>query len=192
MAGIPFSIIAPRVVEIRLHGALRPFVSAKDVILKVLEKFGVKGNVNTVFEYTGDGVKTLSVPERATIANMGAECGVTTSLFPSDENTKAFLEAQGRGEDYIPLSADPDAEYDDLYEIDLSALEPLAACPHSPGNIKKVSELEKDMRVPYSLVLEDRVGIAAFFARFAGGRDRLSSRLLSASPEGTALAIEIE
>ena len=142
MAGIPFSIIAPRVVEIRLHGALRPFVSAKDVILKVLEKFGVKGNVNTVFEYTGDGVKTLSVPERATIANMGAECGVTTSLFPSDENTKAFLEAQGRGEDYIPLSADPDAEYDDLYEIDLSALEPLAACPHSPGNIKKVSELE--------------------------------------------------
>ena len=142
MAGIPFSIICPRVVEIRLHGALRPFVSAKDVILKVLEHFGVKGNVNTVFEYTGDGVSTLSVPERATITNMGAECGVTTSLFPSDENTKAFLEAQGRGGDYIPLSPDAGAVYDDLFEIDLSSLEPLAACPHSPGNIKSVSELE--------------------------------------------------
>ena len=142
MAGVPFSIIAPRVIEIRLHGRLRPSVSAKDVILRVLERFGVKGNVNTVFEYTGEGVKTLSVPERATIANMGAECGVTTSLFPSDENTKAFLEAQGRGDGYIPLSADPDAVYDDLFEIDLSSLEPLAACPHSPGNIKKVSELE--------------------------------------------------
>ena len=111
MAGVPFSIIAPRVVEIRLHGHLKPFVSAKDVILKVLEHFGVKGNVNTVFEYTGEGVKTLSVPERATITNMGAECGVTTSLFPSDENTRAFLEAQGRGKDYIPLSADQDAQY---------------------------------------------------------------------------------
>ncbi len=142
MAGVPFSIIAPRVVEIRLHGHLKPFVSAKDVILKVLEHFGVKGNVNTVFEYTGEGVKTLSVPERATITNMGAECGVTTSLFPSDENTRAFLEAQGRGKDYIPLSADQDAQYDDLFEIDLSELEPMAACPHSPGNIKKVSELE--------------------------------------------------
>ena len=142
MAGIPFSIICPRVVEIRLHGHLRPFVSAKDVILHVLEHFGVKGNVNTVFEYTGDGVKTLSVPERATIANMGAECGVTTSLFPSDGNTRAFLASQGREDGYRALSADPDAVYDDLFEIDLSALEPLAACPHSPGNIKKVSELE--------------------------------------------------
>ncbi len=141
MAGIPFSIIAPRVVEIRLHGKLRPFISAKDVILHVLSRFGVKGNVNTVFEYTGEGVKTLSVPERATIANMGAECGVTTSLFPSDENTKAFLDAQGRGEGFVPLTADPDAVYDDLFEIDLSSLEPLAACPHSPGNIRKVSEL---------------------------------------------------
>ena len=142
MAGIPFEIIAPKVIGIRLEGKLRPFVSAKDVILAVLEHFGVKGNVNTVFEYIGDGVKTLSVPERATIANMGAECGVTTSLFPSDENTRAFLKAQGREEGYFPLSADEDAVYDEVYTIDLSTLEPLAACPHSPGNIKKVSELK--------------------------------------------------
>ncbi len=151
MAGKPFSIIAPRVVEIRLHGKLQPFVSAKDVILKVLERFGVKGNVNTVFEYTGDGVKTLSVPERATIANMGAECGVTTSLFPSDENTRAFLKAQGREDGFVPLSADDDAEYDDLFEIDLSSLEPLAACPHSPGNIKPVTSL-KGMKVDQVLI----------------------------------------
>ena len=96
MAGVPFSIICPRVIEIRLTGKLRPFCTAKDVILTVLEHFGVKGNVNTVFEYTGPGVATLSVPERATICNMGAECGVTTSVFPSDEVTKAFLKAQGR------------------------------------------------------------------------------------------------
>ena len=142
MAGVPFSLVAPRVIEIRLKGKLRPFVSPKDVILKVLSHFGVKGNVNSVFEYTGDGVKTLTVPDRATIANMGAECGVTTSLFPSDENTKAFLDAEGRGEGFVPLYPDEDAEYDDSYEIDLSTLEPLAACPHSPGNIKSVKELE--------------------------------------------------
>ena len=141
MAGIPFSIIAPRVVGIHLTGALRPFVSAKDVILRVLERFGVKGNVNTVFEYFGEGVKTLSVPERATIANMGAECGVTTSLFPSDENTFAFLKAQGREDGFVELEADPDAVYDEIFDIDLSSIEPLAACPHSPGNIKTVREL---------------------------------------------------
>ena len=142
MAGVPFEIVAPRVVGIRLSGKLSPFVSAKDVILKVLERFGVKGNVNTVFEYIGEGVSTLSVPERATITNMGAECGVTTSLFPSDDNTYEFLKAQGREDGYIPLSADADAEYDDIFDIDLSSLEPLAACPHSPGNIKSVKELE--------------------------------------------------
>lgn len=141
MAGIPFSMVAPKVIEIRLHGRLRPFVSAKDVILKVLEHFTVKGNVNTVFEYTGDGVKTLSVPERATICNMGAECGVTFSIFPADEVTKDFLTRQGRPEAYRELRADEGAEYDGLFEIDLSALEPLAACPHSPGNIKTVREL---------------------------------------------------
>ena len=142
MAAVPFSLISPKVIEIRLKGHLRPFVTAKDVILKVLERFTVKGNVNCVFEYTGEGVSTLSVPERATICNMGAECGVTSSLFPSDEITKKFLEEQGRGECYTPLSADKDATYDDLFEIDLSTLEPLAATPHSPGNIKSISALE--------------------------------------------------
>ena len=141
MAGVPFTIIAPKVIEIRLHGKLRPFVSAKDVILKVLERFTTKGNVNTIFEYTGEGVKTLSVPERATICNMGAECGVTTSLFPSDEVTYSFLKAQHREECFRELSCDSDAEFDGLFEIDLSTLEPLTACPHSPGNIKKVAEL---------------------------------------------------
>lgn len=141
MAGVPFSIICPKVIEIRLTGKLRPFCTAKDVILTVLEHFGVKGNVNTVFEYTGPGVATLSIPERATICNMGAECGVTTSLFPSDEATKAFLKAQGREKDYAPLCADDDATYDGLFEIDLSSVVPMVACPHSPGNVKKVSEL---------------------------------------------------
>ena len=141
MAGVPFSIICPRVIEIRLTGKLRPFCTAKDVILTVLEHFGVKGNVNTVFEYTGPGVATLSVPERATICNMGAECGVTTSVFPSDEVTKAFLKAQGREKDYSPLEADADASYDGLFEIDLSSVVPMAACPHSPGIVRKVSEI---------------------------------------------------
>ena len=142
MAGKPFYIIAPKVVAIKLVGQLRPFVAAKDVILKVLEKFGVKGNVNTIFEYIGSGVDTLTVPERATICNMGAECGVTTSLFPSDENTREFLEAQNRKEDYLPLSADKDCEYDEVYEIDLSTLVPMVACPHSPGNVVTVKSLE--------------------------------------------------
>ena len=141
MAGVPFSIICPKVIEIRLTGKLRPFCTAKDVILTVLEHFGVKGNVNSVFEYTGPGVSTLSIPERATICNMGAECGVTTSVFPSDETTKQFMEAQGRGKDYVSLAADSDASYDGLFEIDLSSVVPMAACPHSPGNVRKVSEL---------------------------------------------------
>lgn len=142
MAGIPFQMVAPRVVNIRLSGKLRPFVSAKDVILSVLAHFGTKGNVNTVFEYTGSGVSTLSVPDRATIANMGAECGVTTSIFPSDEKTREFLEKEGRGEGFRALSADEDAVYDDAWDLDLSSIEPLAACPHSPGNVKSVGELE--------------------------------------------------
>ncbi len=142
MAGVGFRMISPRVVRIVLNGKLSPFVTAKDVILKVLEHFGVNGNVNTVFEYTGDGVKTLSVPERATITNMGAECGVTTSLFPSDEVTKDFFIKQHRENDYSPLSADEDAHYDDEFTIDLSSLEPLTASPHSPGNIKSVKDIE--------------------------------------------------
>ena len=141
MAGVPFSIICPKVIELRLTGKLRPFCSAKDVILTVLQHFGVKGNVNTVFEYTGPGVKSLSIPERATICNMGAECGVTTSVFPSDEITREFLKSNGREGDYKALSADSDAKYDGLFEIDLSKVVPMAACPHSPGNVKKVSEI---------------------------------------------------
>ena len=142
MAGIPFSIICPRVIGIRLTGHLRCGVSAKDVILRVLERFGVKGNVNSVFEYFGPAVKDLSVPERATICNMGAECGVTFSIFPSDERTREFLRAQGREDGFVAIEADPDAEYDEIFEIDLSELEPLIALPHSPGNISRVSELE--------------------------------------------------
>ncbi|MCX6665713.1 MAG: aconitate hydratase [Euryarchaeota archaeon] len=142
MAGGPFYITYPKVIKINLMGKLRPWVSAKDVILKVLEIFTVKGNVGTVFEYGGEGVKTLSVPDRATITNMGAECGVTTSVFPSDEITKEFLKTQGRESDWITLSADEDAIYDKIVDINLSDLEPLAATPHSPGNIKKVRELK--------------------------------------------------
>lgn len=151
MAGVGFSMIAPRVVNIKLEGRLRPFVTAKDVILKVLEHFGVNGNVNTVFEYTGEGVKTLSIPERATITNMGAECGVTTSLFPSDDVTLDFLWKQKREKSWCALSADDDAVYDDEFTIDLSSLESLAACPHSPGNIKSVKELE-GMKVEQVLI----------------------------------------
>ena len=142
MAGIGFRMICPRVVKIELRGKLGRFVTAKDVILKVLEHFGVNGNVNTVFEYTGEGVKTLSIPERATITNMGAECGVTTSLFPSDDVTRDFFIKQKRENDYTELSADEGAVYDDEYTIDLSSLEPKAALPHSPGNIKRVREIE--------------------------------------------------
>lgn len=141
MAGVPFPLVCPRVVRIELKGALRPFVTAKDVILRVLERFGVKGNVNTVFEYAGEGVGTLTVPERATICNMGAECGVTFSIFPADDVTRSFLAAQGRSERFHPLEADEGAEYDDHFTIDLSSLVPMAACPHSPGNVKPVSQL---------------------------------------------------
>jgi aconitate hydratase len=141
MGGEPFYLTCPKVTKINLKGKLRPWVSAKDVVLKVLEVFTTKGNVGTVFEYGGEGVKTLSVPERATITNMGAECGVTTSVFPSDEITKQFLKAQGREKDWVEVKADEDAEYDRVVDIDLSELVPLAAVPHSPGNIKTVKEL---------------------------------------------------
>jgi aconitate hydratase len=141
MGGEPFYLTCPKVTKINLKGKLKPWVSAKDVVLKVLEIFTTKGNVGTVFEYGGEGAKTLSVPERATITNMGAECGVTTSVFPSDETTKQFLKAQGREKDWTEVKADPDAEYDRVVEIDLSEIVPLAAYPHSPGNIKTVKEL---------------------------------------------------
>ena len=141
MAGGPFYLACPRVIRINLHGQLQPWVAAKDVILKVLEIFTTKGNVDCVFEYGGEGAGTLTVPMRSTITNMGAECGVTTSVFPSDEVTLAFLKSQDREEQWVPLSADPDAAYERVVDIDLSALVPLAAYPHSPGNIKTVQEL---------------------------------------------------
>ena len=141
MGGGAYYITMPEVVNIKLTGKLNDWVSAKDVILKVLQVLSVKGGVGKVMEYTGDGVLSLSVPERATITNMGAELGATTSIFPSDETTRQFLKAQGREQDYVPLSADPDAVYDKIVEINLSELEPLAACPHSPDNVKSLSEI---------------------------------------------------
>lgn len=141
MGGGAYYITMPKMVKVNLTGALKPWVSAKDIILKVLEVMSVKGGVGKIVEYGGEGIKTLSVPERATITNMGAELGATTSIFPSDEITKEFLKAQGREEDFTELSSDPDAEYDEVIDINLSELEPLAACPHSPDNIKPISEL---------------------------------------------------
>ncbi len=142
MAGGAFHIPTPKVRAIVLKGRLRKGVSAKDVILKVLEKFGTKGNVGWIFEYTGSGVKTLDVPSRATITNMGAELGVTTSVFPSDAVTRQFLAAQGRAKDFVEILPDADAEYDDVFTVDLSKLEPLAAAPHSPGNIVTIASMK--------------------------------------------------
>ncbi len=141
MGGGAYHITMPQVVKINLTGKLNDWVSAKDVILEVLRRLSVKGGVGKVMEYCGDGIRSLSVPERATITNMGAELGATTSIFPSDETTLEFLKAQGREADYVELSADPDAVYDEVVDIDLSELVPLAACPHSPDNVKAVSEI---------------------------------------------------
>ena len=143
MGGGAYYITMPEVVKINLTGKLNDWVSAKDVILKVLQTLSVKGGVGKVMEYAGEGVKTLSVPERATITNMGAELGATTSIFPSDEVTREFLKAQGREEDWTELKADEDAVYDAVVEINLSELVPLAACPHSPDNVKSVEEIGK-------------------------------------------------
>ena len=141
MGGGAYYITMPKIVNVHLTGKLSPYVAAKDIILEVLRIMTVKGGVGKIIEYTGEGVKSLSVPERATITNMGAELGATTSVFPSDEITKAFLEAQGRAEDFTELSADADAVYDETIEIDLSTLEPLAAMPHMPDRVKKVTEI---------------------------------------------------
>lgn len=146
MGGGAYYITCPKVVKVELTGKLNAWTSAKDVILEVLRRLTVKGGVGKVIEYCGEGVKTLSVPERATITNMGAELGATTSIFPSDEITKQFLEAQQRGDVWQPLSADADAIYDEVVEINLSDLKPLSACPHSPDNIKSVAEL-KGMKI---------------------------------------------
>ena len=141
MAGGPFYTKCPKVLGVKLTGRLNDWVAAKDVILKLLSILSTKGNVGWVVEYFGDGVGTLSVPQRSTITNMGAELGVTTSLFGSDEQTRRFLAAQQREEDYQPLEADADASYDRVVEIDLSQLEPMAACPSSPDNIKPIREI---------------------------------------------------
>ncbi|MFY9174652.1 MAG: aconitate hydratase [Peptococcia bacterium] len=146
MGGGAYYLTMPKIVNVKLIGKLKPWVSAKDIILELLRRLTVKGGVGRIFEYSGEGVKTLSVPERATICNMGAELGATTSIFPSDEVTLAFLKAQNRAEDWQELVADGGATYDEEIVIDLSELEPLVACPHSPDNVVKVSEL-KDLKV---------------------------------------------
>ena len=142
MAGIPLRLKMPEVVRVNLTGRLRPGVGAKDVILEMLRRFSVKGGLGKVYEYVGPGAAALEVPERMTIANMGAELGATTSVFPSDEMVRRFLEAQGRGEEFVPLCADEGCAYDAEIELDLSTLEPLIACPDQPDNVKKVRELE--------------------------------------------------
>lgn len=146
MAGGAYHITMPKMVRINLSGELRPWVSAKDIVLKVLQMLSVKGGVGKIIEYGGDGAEKLTVPERATITNMGAELGATTSIFPSDQQTLAFLKAQNRENDWIALSADDNAVYDEIYEVNLSQLRPMVACPHSPDNVKKIREL-KNLKV---------------------------------------------
>ena len=146
MGGGEYHITMPTMTKIVLTGALSPWVSAKDIILEVLRRMSVKGGVGKIIEYGGEGIRTLTVPERATITNMGTELGATTSIFPSDDITRAFLAAQGREADWTPFSSDEDAVYDEIIEIDLSTLEPLAACPHSPDAVKPVSALS-DIKV---------------------------------------------
>ena len=146
MGGGAYHITMPKMIKVELTGKLRPFVTAKDVSLELLRRISVKGGVGAIIEWGGEGVKTLSVPERATITNMGTETGATTSIFPSDKVTREFLKAEGREEDWVELLSDDDAVYDQVIEMDLSSLEPLIACPHSPDNVVKVSEL-KDVKV---------------------------------------------
>ena len=167
MVGGTYYITMPRIVKVELTGKLSPWVAAKDVILEVLRRMSVKGGVGKIVEYAGEGVKTLSVPERATITNMGAELGASTSVFPSDDVTRQFMAAQGREADWVALAADEDAVYDEVITIDLSALEPLAACPHSPDAVKPVSALA-GMRVNQCCIgsctnssLQDMLKVAA-------------------------------
>ncbi|MBW2339340.1 MAG: aconitate hydratase [Deltaproteobacteria bacterium] len=141
MGGSPYYFTCPKVIKINITGKLSPWVSAKDVILKILQMFTAKGNENCIFEYDGDGLMNLSVPERATIANMGDECGVATSVFPSDEMTRLFLRSQQREEDWIEIKADPGADYDRIIDIDLSEIDPLTAKPHSPDNVSSVRSI---------------------------------------------------
>ncbi|MFQ5621336.1 MAG: aconitate hydratase, partial [Candidatus Nanoarchaeia archaeon] len=141
MATGEYQVRMPEIVGVKLTGKLKPWSTAKDVILEVLRRIGVDGGKGKILEYFGPGVKTLSLSERSTICNMGAETGATTSIFPTDERTKSFFKAQQRLKDYKPLSADKDAEYDDIIEMDLGTIEPLIACPYSPGNVKPIREV---------------------------------------------------
>lgn len=141
MGGGPYYITMPKMVRVNLTGKLSPWVAAKDVILEVLRRMSVKGGVGKIIEYAGEGVASLSVPERATITNMGAELGASTSIFPSDDITRQFMKAQGRESDWVPLQPDDDAVYDEVLNIDLDALRPLAACPHSPDAVKAVEDI---------------------------------------------------
>lgn len=184
MGGGAYYIPMPGMIKVELTGRLTDGVSAKDVILDVLRQLSVKGGVGYIVEYAGPGVETLSVPERCTITNMGAELGATTSIFPSDAITKTFLEAQDRGADWKPLASDPDAEYDKVISVDLTALRPLAACPHSPDNVKPASEL-KDIKVDQVCIgsctnssLADMLKVASMLR----GRKIADSVSLSISP----------
>src|SRR5258708_2778860 len=141
MAGAPFTLPCPKIVGVKLSGKLQPWVGGKDIILELLRRLTVKGGVGRIFEYHGEGVSSLTASHRFTITNMGAELGATTSIFPSDEQTRLYLQGEGRGEVWRPLAPDPDAKYDELVEIDLDTLEPMIACPHSPDNVKKVREV---------------------------------------------------
>jgi len=142
MGGGAYYITMPKMIKVNLTGKLRPFVTAKDVSLEILRILSVKGGVGSIIEWGGEGIQTLSVPERATITNMGTELGATTSIFPSDEITRDFLRAEGREADYVPLTSDPDAVYDRVIDIDLSTLQPMIACPHSPDNVVTVESLK--------------------------------------------------
>ena len=184
MGGGAYYITMPKMYKVNLTGKLSPWVSAKDISLEILRILSVKGGVGAIIEWGGEGIKTLSVPERATITNMGTELGATTSIFPSDEITREFLKAQGREEDFTALESDPDAVYDRVIDIDLSTLEPLLACPHSPDNIKKASELS-DVKVDQVCIgsctnssLRDMLRVAAILK----GKKISDSVSLSVSP----------
>ncbi len=194
MAGKPFGLKMPEVVNIRLTGKLPQWVSAKDVILELLRRVGVKGGVGKVFEYSGPGVATLAVPERATITNMGAETGATTSVFPSDAVTKAWLESQGRGNQFVPLSADNDAVYSDTIEIDLSALVPLVAVDPSPGDVKTVAELAgmKVDQVAVGSCTNSSFRDLAIFAEILNGKVVNPGISVTVSPGSRAVYQQIE
>ena len=184
MGGGAYSIIMPKLLKVNLSGKLRPWVSAKDVSLEILRILSVKGGVGYIIEWGGEGARTLSVPERATITNMGTELGATTSIFPSDDITRDFLRAQGREADFIPLASDPDAKYDRIIDINLSEVEPAVACPSSPDNIKKASELS-DVKVDQVCIgsctnssLRDMLRVAAILK----GKKVADSVSLSVSP----------